>query len=62
MKAGAEIHLIYCVARCLGRVFSREQFYNAAWGEGYELLFFCENYNEFHWGVDMDSYDGQREQ
>ena len=44
MKAGAEIHLnygefaiLYCMARCLGRVFSREQIYNAAWGEDYEL-------------------------
>ena len=44
MKAGVEIHLnygefsiLYCMARCPGRVFSREQLYNAAWGEGYEL-------------------------
>ena len=44
MKAGAEIHLnygefsiLYCMARCPGRVFSREQLYNAAWGEDYEL-------------------------
>ena len=43
-KAGAEIHLnygefaiLYCMARCPGRVFSREQLYNAAWGEDYEL-------------------------
>ena len=27
----------YCMARCPGRVFSREQLYNAAWGEDYEL-------------------------
>ena len=44
MKAGVEIHLnygefsiLYCMARCPGRVFSREQLYNAAWGEDYEL-------------------------
>ena len=43
-KSGAEIHLNYgefsilhCMARCPGRVFSREQLYNAAWGEDYEL-------------------------
>lgn len=43
-KAGAEIRLnygefsiLYCMARCPGRVFSREQLYNAAWGEDYEL-------------------------
>ena len=43
-KAGVEIHLNYgefsilhCMARCPGRVFSREQLYNAAWGEDYEL-------------------------
>ena len=43
-KAGAEICLnygefsiLYCMARCPGRVFSREQLYNAAWGEDYEL-------------------------
>ena len=42
-KAGVEIHLnygefsiLYCMARCPGRVFSREQLYNAAWGEDYE--------------------------
>ena len=34
-KAGVEI--LYCMARCPGRVFSREQLYNAAWGEDYEL-------------------------
>ena len=39
-KAGVEICLnygefsiLYCMARCPGRVFSREQLYNAAWGE-----------------------------
>ena len=44
MKAGVEICLnygefsiLYCMARCPGRVFSREQLYNAAWGEDYEL-------------------------
>ena len=44
-KAGVEICLnygefsiLYCMARCPGRVFSREQLYNAAWGEDYELL------------------------
>ena len=43
-KAGVEICLnygefsiLYCMARCPGRVFSREQLYNAAWGEEYEL-------------------------
>ena len=43
-KAGVEIHLnygefsiFYCMARCPGQVFSREQLYNAAWGEDYEL-------------------------
>ena len=43
-KAGKEICLnygefsiLYCMARCPGRVFSREQLYNAAWGEDYEL-------------------------
>ena len=43
-KAGAEICLnygefsiLYCMARYPGRVFSREQLYNAAWGEDYEL-------------------------
>ena len=44
MKAGVEICLnygefciLYCMARCPGRVFSREQLYNAAWGEDSEL-------------------------
>jgi DNA-binding response OmpR family regulator len=44
MKVDAEISLnygefsiLYCMARCPGRVFSREQLYNAAWGEDYEL-------------------------
>ena len=43
-KAGVEICLNYgelsildCMARCPGRVFSREQLYNAASGEDYEL-------------------------
>ena len=43
-KAGVEICLnygefsiLYCMARYPGRVFSREQLYNAAWGEDYEL-------------------------
>ena len=43
-KAGVELHLNYgefsilhCMARCPGHVFSREQLYNAAWGEDYEL-------------------------
>ena len=43
-KAGVEICLnygefsiLYCMARCPGRVFSREQLYNAALGEDYEL-------------------------
>ena len=43
-KAGVEICLnygefsiLYCMAACPGRVFSREQLYNAAWGEDYEL-------------------------
>jgi hypothetical protein len=43
-KAGVEICLNYgefsilhCMARCPGQVFSREQLYNAAWGEDYEL-------------------------
>ena len=43
-KAGKEICLnygefsiLYCMARYPGRVFSREQLYNAAWGEDYEL-------------------------
>ena len=40
MKQDIEIHLnygefsiLYCMARYPGRVFSREQLYNAAWGE-----------------------------
>ena len=40
MKQGMEIHLnygefsiLYCMARCPGRVFSRHHLYNAAWGE-----------------------------
>ncbi len=44
LKAGKEVHLnygefsiLYCMACCPGRVFSREQLYNAAWGEDYEL-------------------------
>ena len=44
MKAGSEICLnygefsiLYCMARCPGHVFSREQLYNAAWGEDCEL-------------------------
>ena len=44
MKVGVEICLnygefsiLYCMARCPGRVFSREQHYNAAWGEDYEI-------------------------
>ena len=44
MKAGVEIHLnygeysiLYCMARCPGRVFSREQLYRAAWSEDYGL-------------------------
>ena len=43
-KAGVEIHLnydefsiLYCMARCLGRVFTREQLYHAAWGNNCEL-------------------------
>ena len=43
-KAGVEICLnygefsiLYCMARCSGHVFSREQLYNAAWDEDYEL-------------------------
>ena len=43
-KRGMEIHLnygefsiLYCMARCPGHVFSREQLYNAAWGEDCEL-------------------------
>lgn len=44
MKGGVEVCLNYgefsilhCMARCPGRVFSREQLYNAAWGEDHEL-------------------------
>ena len=44
MKQGVEIHLnygefsiLYCMAKSPGQVFSREQLYNAAWGEDYEL-------------------------
>ena len=44
MKGGVEVCLnygefsiLYCMARCPGRVFSREQLYNAAWGEDYKL-------------------------
>ena len=44
MKQDIEIHLnygvfsiLYCMARYPGRVFSREQLYNAAWGEDCEL-------------------------
>ena len=43
-KAGKEICLnygefsiLYCLSRCPGRVCSREQLYNAASGEDYEL-------------------------
>ena len=43
-KAGVEVCLNYggfsilcCMARRPGHVFSREQLYNAAWGEDYEL-------------------------
>ena len=43
-KAGVEIQLnygefslLYCMACHPGRVFTREQLYNAAWGEDYEL-------------------------
>ena len=43
-KAGVEICLnygafsiLYCMARYPGRVFSRDQLYNAAWGEDYDL-------------------------
>ena len=32
-----EFSILYCMACCPGRVFSREQLYNAAWGEDYEL-------------------------
>ena len=44
-KAGVEVCLNYgefsilcCMARYPGRVFSREQLYNAAWGEGYNTM------------------------
>lgn len=44
IKAGVAIRLnygefsiLYCMARCPGRVFSREQLYHATWGENYEL-------------------------
>lgn len=44
LKQGAEVYLnygefsiLYCMARSPGRVFSREQLYNAAWEENYEL-------------------------
>lgn len=44
LKAGKEVHLnygefsiLYCMARSPGQVFSREQLYNAAWEENYEL-------------------------
>ena len=44
VKEGLEIHLNYgefsilsCMARSPEQVFSREQLYNAAWGEDYEL-------------------------
>lgn len=44
IKQGVEVHLsygefsiFYCMAQSPGRVFSREQLYNAAWGEDYEL-------------------------
>ena len=43
-KAGVEICLnygefsiLYCMARCPGRVFSRGELYHAAWGEDYVL-------------------------
>ena len=43
-KSGAEICLnygefsiLYCMARCPGRVFSRGELYHAAWGEDYVL-------------------------
>lgn len=43
-KAGVEVYLnygefsiLYCMACRPGCVFSREQLYNAAWGEDYEL-------------------------
>lgn len=32
-----EFSILYCMAKSPGQVFSREQFYNAAWGEDYEL-------------------------
>mgnify|MGYP002925825664 FL=1 len=44
LKQGTEVYLnygefsiLYCMARSPGRVFSREQLYNAAWEENYEL-------------------------
>lgn len=44
IKRGVEVHLnygefsiLYCMAQSPGRVFSREQLYNAAWGEDYEF-------------------------
>ena len=44
LKAGKEVHLNYgefsilcCMARSPGQVFSREQLYNAAWSENFEM-------------------------
>lgn len=44
LKGGQEVRLnygefsiLYCMARSPGRVFTREQLYNAAWGEDYKL-------------------------
>lgn len=44
VKQGVEIHLnygefsiLYCMAKSPGQVFSREQLYNAAWEENYEM-------------------------
>lgn len=44
LKQGAEVRLnygefsiLYCMAKSPGQVFSREQLYNAAWEESYEL-------------------------
>lgn len=44
LKQGTEIHLnygefsiLYCMAKSPGQVFSRQQLYNAAWEENYEL-------------------------
>lgn len=44
LKAGKEVHLnygefsiLYCMAQSPGRVFSREQLYNAAWNENYTM-------------------------